>query len=98
MRTQRGPSGAMVELDSGVLVPTAFHDELLSAIEKGIPRLHKGIPYKAKEAVEPYTYKTRFGHDPWRVGYCVAHWERRHQIPLRFLGCPFCSVRYYERT
>jgi hypothetical protein len=95
MNKQKGPSQDMVPLDNGILVPRALHDELFEHVRSRIPVLKYGKPYKAKDMVEPHYYASK---DPWFVGRCVSHWERHNELQLRFLGCPYCSVRNYERT
>jgi len=85
----------MVALDSGVLVPRKLHDELFEHVSARIPVLKYSKPYKAKDMVERRYYASK---DPWFVGRCVSHWERHHELGVRFLGCRYCSVRYYERT
>lgn len=91
----RGAADDMVQLRNGVYVPRRLHDELREHIR---PRLRslKGAPrLKAKEMVAGDYYATL---NPWTVGACVSHWESSGELPLRFLGCPHCSVRYYEVT
>lgn len=94
MPKHKGPMPDAVRLSSGIYVPQAVHDELFQNVVIGIRRLTFGRPYKAREMLEPHYYAHL---DPWQVGGCVADWERHKQIQVRFLGCPFCSVRYYER-
>jgi hypothetical protein len=85
----------MVQLRSGVCVPRKVHDELHGHIRPRLPRL-KDVPrLKAKDMVAADYYATL---NPWLVGACVSHWEHRGELPLRFLGCPYCSVRFYRVT
>lgn len=95
MSKRKGLPQDMVALSSGILVPRAVHDALLEHVAARIPDLAHGLPYKAKEMVAQQLYAQL---DPWQVGYCVADWERTQTLPLRFLGCRYCSVRYYRRT
>jgi hypothetical protein len=85
----------MVQLRSGVCVPRKVHDELQDHIRPRLPQ-YRGVPrLKAKDMVAADYYATL---NPWVVGACVSHWEHRDELPLRFLGCPYCSVRYYRVT
>ena len=95
MNEQKGPFGDMVPLDTGVFVPRRLHDELFEHVTARVEKLKYDEPYKAKEMVDPSFYATQA---PWIVGRCVSHWERHHDLPLHFLGCRYCSVRYYGRT
>jgi len=95
MSKQKGPLQDMVPLHSGVLVPRALHDELHEHVRTQLPSRKYRKPLKAKDMVA-HSYYVNL--DPWLVGACVSHWERHHEIEVRFLGCPYCSVRYYERT
>jgi len=95
MTKKKGPSQDMVPLRSGVLVPRTLHDELHQHVRTQLPSLNYGKPLKARDMVARNYYATL---DPWFVGACVSHWERHDELPVRFLGCPYCSVRYYERT
>lgn len=95
MSKTKGPMADAVRLSSGIHVPRAVHDELFEHVMVGIGRLAYDRPHKARAMLEAQYYARV---DPWQVGGCVADWERHHLIPVRFLGCPYCSVRYYERT
>ena len=97
MRKQSRPSADMVALSSGILVPRAFHDERFMNVAAHVPTLKYGTRYKAKDMVVPSLYAKWDYQDRWRLGCCVADWERHRKIRVRFLGCPHCSVRYYER-
>lgn len=92
---KKGPPRDMVQLYSGVFVPRVLHDELQQHVRARLPILEYGERLKAKEMVARDYYATL---NPWLVGACVSHWERHRDLPLRFLGCPYCSVRYYQRT
>ena len=94
MTKQKGPLQDAVRLSSGIYVPKAVHDDLFEHVKAGIQRLKYDRPYKARDMLEPHYYS---GQDPWQVGGSVADWERHGDISVRFLGCPYCSVRYYER-
>jgi len=94
MSKQHGSSHDMVRLSSGIYVPRSFHDELFEHVAARITELKYAKRYKAKDMVNPTYYAL---HDPWQIGYCVAHWERERQLAVRFLGCPYCSVKYYAR-
>jgi len=85
----------MVELSNGVLVPRRVHDALYPLAYPKIERLSYDRPYKSRDMLEPNDY-VRF--EPWHVGCCIADWERTGRIPVTFLGCRFCSVRFYGRT
>lgn len=95
MNKRRGPRDDMVRLASGILVPRVFHDELLEHVTARIPDLKHGARHKAKAMVEPQYYAR---HDPWWIGGCVADWERKGMVRVHFLGCPYCTVRFYRRT
>ena len=95
MNKQNRLSQDMVQLHSGVHVPRALHDELQEHVGTQLQGMAYGKPLKAKDMVARNYYATL---DPWRVGACVSHWVRHNELPLRFLGCQYCSVRYYERT
>jgi hypothetical protein len=95
-RKKRAPSQDMVQLEkSGVFVPRAVHDALYPHILGQLPSLKYGEPLKSKDMVDRKYYITLRPHV---VGACVADWELHRRLPIRFLGCPYCSVRYYERT
>jgi len=95
MTDRKRPSLDMVELSSGVLIPRRVHDALYPLAYPKIERLGYGRPHKSRDMLEPTDY-VRFA--PWHVGCCIADWERTRRIPVRFVGCKYCSVRYYERT
>ena len=95
MTRQKGPMPDAVRLSNGLYVPRAVHDELFEKVVAGIRQLSYDRPYKAREMLEPLYYAHR---DPWQVGGCVADWERAGLLRVRFLGCRYCSVRYYGRT
>ena len=94
MTKQKGPMRDAVRLSSGLYVSKAVHDDLFEHVKAGIQRLKYDRPYKARDMLEPHYYREQ---DPWKVGGCVADWERHREISVRFLGCPYCSVRFYER-
>lgn len=87
----------MVPLSSGILVPREYHDALFCQVTGRIPHLEFGARLKARDMVDPDNYALCSNAERWRIGCCVAHWEREEKIPVHFLGCPYCSVRYYER-
>jgi len=91
----KGPRPDMVQLQSGFYVPRRVHDELHVHIHPRLSPL-RGLPrLKARDMVDAGYYATL---NPWVVGACVSHWEHRGELPLRFLGCPYCSVRFYRVT
>lgn len=92
---KRGPAKDMVLLQNGVYVSLKVHDELLRHIRPRLSPLRDAPRLKAREMVADDYYATL---NPWVVGACVSHWEHRDELPLRFLGCPYCSVRYYAVT
>jgi len=94
MTKLKGPLRDGVPLSSGVIVPRRVHDALYTLAYRKIERLGYGRRYKSRDMLEPNDYG-RF--QPCHVGYCIADWERTGRIPVRFLGCAYCSVRYYER-
>lgn len=97
MSKKKTASKDVVVLSTGVRVSKMFHDELFEKTMANIRTLRYGVPYKSEDIVEPrYWAKHRFDH--WHMGCCIADWERRGLIPLRFVGCEYCKVRYYMRT
>ena len=94
-RRIKGPRQDMVQLQNGVYVPRSVHDELYGHIRPRLVRLTDEPRLKAKDMVTAGYYATL---NPWVVGVCVSDWERQRRLPLRFLGCPYCSVRFYEVT
>ena len=92
---RRGPTDDMVQLQNGVYVPRKVHDELHCHIWPRLSPLRDLSRLKARDMVATNYYATL---NPWIVGACVSHWEHRDELPLRFLGCPYCSVRYYAVT
>ena len=92
---KKGPRPDMVQLHNGVYVPRKVHDELHGHIRPRLRQLKDMSRLKAREMVATDYYATL---NPWVVGACVSHWEHRDELPLKFLGCPYCSVRYYRVT
>ena len=92
---KRGPAEGMVQLQNGFYVPSKVHDELHRHIWPRLSPLRDVPRLKAREMVAADYYATL---NPWVVGACVSHWEHRDELPLRFLGCPYCSVRFYKVT
>ena len=89
----KGSRSDMVQLQNGVYVPRKLHDELYGHIRLRLSPLRDVRRLKAKDMVAADYYVTL---DPWVVGACVSHWEHRDELPLQFLGCPYCSVRFYR--
>jgi hypothetical protein len=94
MPKRKGPQLDTVELSSGIVIPRRVHDALYPLACSKVDSLRYGRPYKSRDMLNSNDYR-RF--EPRHVGGCVAEWERTGQLAIRFLGCPYCSVRFYER-
>jgi len=92
------PSPEKVTLLTGVSVLKEFHDELLTHVLARIQQLKYGEVYEAQDLVQPSYWASLDNAAHWRIGCCVADWERAKKLPLRFVGCDLCKVRHYERT
>src|SRR5688572_9583121 len=78
-----------VTLSTGVRVVKSFHDDLFDRIRLHIPHLRYGVPHQTKDLVCPRYWASLDTSDHWRIGCCVADWERKRRVPLRFVGCAF---------
>ena len=94
----KGPTLEKVILTNGVPIAKAFHDDLLPLVLARILELRYGEIYQTKDLVSPSYWASLDNADHWRIGCCIADWERTRKVPLRFEGCDLCKVRHYKRT
>ena len=76
-------------------VPKRFYDDVRQQILNIIPALLPACDYTVEMLCGPDFWGPLSDHQKQIAGKAVAHMVRRHELPLRRVGCPHKSPARY---
>ena len=84
-------------LPNGVEIEEDLYQELIRQIYLVASTLRYGKVYRIHRLVMPEFWCPQPRSIRLKLGRCLAYLEQEGLVPLVFVGCPRCSVKYYRR-
>lgn len=90
--------GTKIRVLSEVLsVDEDFYQAILKGANFHIPRLERGVAYKAQDVIGREYWATLENWQRRLAGQVLAHLVVAKLLPLRLVSCRYCTIKRYMR-
>jgi hypothetical protein len=84
-------------LPNRVDIEPELYEELIRQVHAITPTLRYDKDYQIRQLVTREFWRPLDIPTQIKLGKCLAYLEQQGLVPLVFVGCPRCSVKFYRR-